>query len=41
MKKRMSESEARKETRAIWAMVIIIMVVVALALYGYLTGSWA
>jgi hypothetical protein len=36
----MTEREARIETRVIWATVILIVTMIALALYGYLTGAW-
>jgi hypothetical protein len=29
-----------RETRFIWVMVIIIGIIIALALYGYLSGAW-
>jgi len=35
-----SPREARKETRAIWAIIVIVLVVIAIAAYGYFSGDW-
>jgi hypothetical protein len=31
---------AQAENRFVWTMVIIILIILAIALYGYLTGAW-
>jgi hypothetical protein len=36
----MSNSEARKETRVILAIAVVIALIFVLAAYGYFTGAW-
>ena len=38
--RRMTEGEARAENRAVWAMVVIVTLLIALALYGWYSGAW-
>jgi flagellar basal body-associated protein FliL len=40
MKRHMTEAEGRKETKVVWLMVIVIVLLIALALYGWLSGAW-
>jgi hypothetical protein len=37
---KMKQSEGRKETKIIWMVVILIVLLIALALYGYLSNAW-
>jgi hypothetical protein len=37
---RFPNRETRKENRAIWVFVIIVVLLFILAGYGYLSGSW-
>lgn len=36
----LTEREAKIETRAIWAFIIVVTILIVLALYGYFTGAW-
>jgi hypothetical protein len=39
-RRQISPGEARKETRAVWAILIFIGIVIAVAAYYYFTGEW-
>jgi flagellar basal body-associated protein FliL len=39
-KRRMTDAEGRKETRFIWVMVAVVVLILLMALFGYLTGRW-
>jgi len=39
-RRRMTAAEGRTETKVIWTAAIAIVLLIALALYGYLTGAW-
>jgi uncharacterized Rmd1/YagE family protein len=32
--------EPRKETKVIWLVIIVIVLLIVLALYGYFSGAW-
>jgi hypothetical protein len=40
MRRHLTKLAARKETRFIWTMVAIIVIILAIALWGYFTGGW-
>jgi hypothetical protein len=40
MKRRMTEREGKRETRIIWTITIVIVIIIGIALYGYMTGAW-
>jgi hypothetical protein len=40
IKRRMTAAEGRTETKVIWAVIILIVLLIALALYGWLSGAW-
>jgi hypothetical protein len=39
-RKRLTNAETAQENRFIWAFVIIIVIMLGIALYGYLSGYW-
>jgi hypothetical protein len=40
IKRRMTEKEGRRENWFIYAFVALLVLMMALALYGYLSGAW-
>ena len=40
MKRRLTEREQRAETRAIWLFIVILLIILVMAGYGYFTGAW-
>lgn len=40
MKRTVSKRRAKVENKLIWTIVIVIVLVIGLALYGYFTGAW-
>jgi hypothetical protein len=36
----MLNRETRAENRFIWTMLVVILIILGIALYGYLTGAW-
>jgi hypothetical protein len=39
-RRRMTEAEGRTETKVIWAVIIVIVLLITLSLYGWLSGAW-
>jgi hypothetical protein len=39
-RRQLTKIQSRKETRAIWVFVMILVLIFALAAYGYFTGAW-
>jgi len=39
-RRRMTTAEGRTETKIIWTVAIVIVLLIALALYGWLSGAW-
>jgi nitric oxide reductase large subunit len=40
IKRRMTQAEGRTETKVIWAVVVVIVLLIVLALYGWFSGAW-